>query len=365
MFTHGTARRLLSYHRGVSHSRKGDAVLPPSHDMVYQVLWLQLAAGGRKEALLGAGSEHARMAPIPFIVGSKFPGVYLEFPLIGDPFLDVTVLYSQMEPGTRVHSEAAPDTGRMLDWYATVVAEHEGVNCGFELDTHEEVLPRAAVHFQPRQHLDLVEPFCETIGEPEKARLYLDLARRMPPGWDLSFFGLFRGRPQSPLRVCGYLGETEKDACGQDPARLKAVFDEIGFCAYDDAMLSQVCTLLQTSPKTCDFQLDVYPDGHLGDTFAIDSSFKIERPELVSDSFKRGPFAKLFGLFEQWGIADERWKLAADAAFARGLPVEREDGSKGVVSLVLLPQWVKARWRNRVLQPAKLYYLGSSDVIDG
>lgn len=337
---------------------------PLSHTDAYQVLWLQLADDGRQSVLLGDRALNARMAVLPFMVGEKFPNVYFEFPLAGDPFLDVTVLYDRVAPGTRVESEAAAGTDGAFDWYAVEKPNHANISFGFELDTSNPELPRAAVHFQPRASIELVEPFCESIGEQEKGKLYLAFAKRMPKGWDLSFFGMFRGRPDSPLRICGYLNEDEKVACANDPGRLAAVFDEIGFKAYDATMLEQISVLLGMAPRGYDFQFDVLPDGSLTDVFAIDVQFDIEQPQVVRGLFKDGPIADLFGKLQEWGIADERWKLGADIAFARALPVELDDGSVGRYSLTVFPQWAKVRWRNGVLDPAKLYCYASAGILD-
>ena len=68
-------------------------------------------------------------------------------------------------------------------------------------------------------------------------------------------------------------------------------------------------------------------------------------------------------LYERWGIADERWRLIPDTAFARSLPVTRADGTAAAYSFTLMPGWSKARWRNGVLQPAKFYLLGKAGVL--
>ena len=112
----------------------------PSYADAYQVLWLQLVADGRKEALFGDNAENARDAVLPFMVGESFPSVYLEFPLIGEPFLDVIVLYNSIAPGTRIESSAAADTAPIMDWFAKDCSEKEQISFGFELDAHEEVL---------------------------------------------------------------------------------------------------------------------------------------------------------------------------------------------------------------------------------
>ncbi|MBQ9042520.1 MAG: hypothetical protein IJ111_06860 [Eggerthellaceae bacterium] len=335
----------------------------PTYGQAFQALLLQAADEGRAGALFGDSLARAREAAPAFLVGEEFPGVYLEHPLIGDPFLDVTVLLKRLEPRTRIDSPAAGGHGAMLDWYARARRRYADVTCGFEIDTDKRELPAAAVHFQPRAHAELVRPFCEAAGEPRAADLYLGQGARMPAGWPLSFFGMFRGRPGSPLRVCGYLGEGEKAACAAEPGRLAAAFDVAGFTAYDEAMLSQVSKLMAMAPGGLDFQFDVLPDGRVCPTFAIDVQFGIERPEAVQASFESGPSAAVMDLLEGWGAADVRWRQAARSSFARALPVELEDGGIGRYSFALMPQWVKARWTNCELQPAKLYHLAHAGLL--
>ena len=335
----------------------------PTRTDAFQVLLLQAADEGRRPVLFGESLQRAREAVPPFLVGDSFPSVYLEHPLAGEPFLDVTVLLGRTAAGTRIASPAAGDHGAMLDWYASVRPEYDEVCCGFELDTKRDPLPPAAVHFQPRANVGLVRPFCAAVGEPERAELYLDLAGRMPEGWPLSFFGMFLGRPGSPLRACGYLNNSQKDACAQDPDHLADAFDAIGFAAYDDAMLAQATALMAAAPGSLDFQFDVYPDGRLGDTFAFDVQFEIAQPQAVCAAFETGGAARVMRLLQGWGAADERWKLAAPSAFARAIGVELDDGEAGRFAFTLMPQWAKARWTNGTLQPAKLYHHASAELL--
>ncbi len=336
----------------------------PSHSDAFEVLCLQLADEGRGEALLGDSYARAREAARPFFSCKEFPDVYLEFPLAGAPFLDVTLLYHPEAPGMRIDSPAAQGTGPLLDWFAEMSAEYEGISFGFELDTKERVLPPVAVHFQPRRAKELVRPFCEVAGEPWRADLYLDLCKRLPSRWDLSYFGMFRGRPDSPLRVSGYLERLEKGICARNPSHLRKVFDAVGFTAYDEEMLAQVCRVMSIAPGSMDFQFDIYPDGTLGPVFSLDVQFEIAVTKLIRQSFANGDIARVMGQFEQWGAADERWHLCSDAAIARAIPVVLEDGTLGHFGFTLMPQWTKVRWTDGVLQPAKLYCLGNARLME-
>ena len=334
-----------------------------TNETLFHVLLLQAADEGRGKALFGPSVKRVREALPPFMKGAGLPDVYFEFPLAGEPFLDVTVLYGELGGDTHIDSPAAQGTDGMLAWYEGARREHGDIACGFELDTKRAGLPLAAIHFQPRRNTHLVRPFCETIGEQLRGELYLAQAARMPDGWPLSFFGMFRGRPDSPLRVCGYLDPGEQAACAEDPAHVAQMLDAAGFSAYDASMLGRVSELLAATPGQADFQLDVLPDGSLGDTFAIDLRFETAQPQAVRASFANGPAARIMSMLERWGAADSRWKQGGDTAFARAIPVQLPDGSWGRQSFTLMPQWVKARWTAGVLQPSKLYLLGKSTLL--
>lgn len=335
----------------------------PSNDLACRVLFLQAADEGRGALLFGEDGTRVCERVLPFVEGLPFPTLYLEFPLKGDPFLDVTALYSAVPQGFRFTHPAAAGTERMLDWYAGIQKDYNGICFGFELDAGKPEDSPAAVHFQPRRHTELAGAFCDMLGETEAGSRYMEKASRMPEGWPLDFFGFFRGRPGSPLRVCGYMDRAEQKRCAEDPVHLETAFRQIGFTAFDGTMLSQVSALLAAVPGSVDFQFDLLPDGTPGETFAIDASFGVKQTEEMLASFRDGSAARLMGLLEGWNTADDRWKAAAGMAFTRGIPAEDEEGREGCFALVLTPNWLKVRWRGGMLQPAKLYAVGEARMV--
>jgi hypothetical protein len=60
----------------------------------------------------------------------------------------------------------------------------------------------------------------------------------------------------------------------------------------------------------------------------------------VQRAFTQGLVSSVMEQLQNWGVADGRWKLAAQSAFERAIPVVREDGSIGRFALTLMPQWV-------------------------
>ena len=335
----------------------------PSNELACQALFLHAADEGRGAALFGENWKETLNRVLPFVECVPFPSLYLEFPLAGDPFLDVTALYGEVASGTRFRSEAAAGTERMIDWFAQVSAQSNSLSFGFELDAGNDAFAPAAVHFQHYSHIRLAQEFCDALGEPAAGQLYMEQTACMPEGWTPAFFGMFRGRPGSPLRVCGYLNRDEQRRSAEDPSRLEEVFRQVGFRAYDDRMLRQIRTLLAMTPVGADFQFDVYPDRRIGDTFAIDFCLGLKQSGLQKASFVNGTCADVMKQLETWGAADDRWHLAAGTCLTRALPVTDEDGRKKVYAMTVCPKWVKARWRSGVLQKAKLYCEGKAGII--
>ncbi|MBQ3373944.1 MAG: hypothetical protein IJG40_12535 [Oscillospiraceae bacterium] len=335
----------------------------PSNAMACRALFLQAAGEGRGPILFGEDGERACERVLPFLEGTSFPALYLEFPLKGAPFLDVTVLYGGIPEGLRFTHPAAAGTERMLDWYAGVQKKYIDVCFGFELEMKKPSGSAASVHFQSHSDTELAGPFCEALGDPEAGRRYMEKASRMPEYWQLAYFGLFRGRPGAPLRICGYIPIEEQKRCAEDPAHLAAVFGQIGFVAFDQKMLSQISELLSVVHGIVDFQFDLLPDGTLGETFSFDICFRMQKTEDVLTCFREGHAARLMTLLESWGIADSRWKEAVGMTFTRVIPVEDERGNKACFAMVLTPNWVKIRWRNGVLQPSKMYCEGKARTL--
>ena len=327
------------------------------------MLLIHAASASRGEALFGDSLERVKnilpdfVAPVDL---KNFPDLYLEFPLLGDPFLDVEVLYSNIPEDARISSPLAAGTEQMIAWLAQTINEYPEVCGGFEIDTKLSPQITAAVHFQPWEHTELAMEFCEIIGEPQYGQLYRKMAVRMPKGWKPSYFGLFKGRPGSPLRIGGYMNRKQAASCVDEPLPLIRLFDAVGFTAYDEPMIREICSVLAVSPGYVDYQFDVYPDEAVGDSFAIDTSFAIQQPEAFMAAFydREGSGAKYLDLLQKWGIADERWRKGLEAVFAGAISLK-----EGAVTFSMFPQWFKVRWTGKRLQPAKMYLLAKAGYI--
>lgn len=150
-------------------------MLVPTHTETLEMLCVQAGGNGRAEELFGSCLQNVMRRVPPFLVGSSLPELYLEFPLAGDPFCDLTLLLGDNAPGCRMDSPIAAGTGPLLDFYAGVQAnglcakDGDGVSFGFEIDCSSSDPVAAGVYFQPRKRRELVRPSCKTPAFPRTA----------------------------------------------------------------------------------------------------------------------------------------------------------------------------------------------------
>ena len=85
-------------------------------------------------------------------------------------------------------------------------------------------------------------------------------------------------------------------------------------------------------------------DGTLGDTFGLAVSFNELRPRAVREQMERGMGHRIMSTLQQWGLADDRWRLLGNVSFARQFPYVREDGTTGLMGLCTLLNFAKVKF---------------------
>jgi len=324
----------------------------------FSMLLAHVISGGRGEALYGNYIDKVKKC-VPDLLGEgPFPDIYLECPLLGTPFLDVIIVFGKSVKSGGDKSPLVPDLDLILDSFDRIMERYPEVSGGFEVDTGSFESEVAGIHFQPRERVELVEGFCETIGEASYGKLYEEMIRRLKGLWEPEYFGILRGRPGAPLRVAGYIDKKEMLSCASTPERIIRVFKAAGFTAYDDAMIDQICSVFKASSETSDFQFDIYPDGSVGETFSLSALYKIRRRQETLAAFNAGDDADYISLLTDWGIADERWRKVVDTVFNGTIPMKG-----GSIAFFAFPQAFKVRWKDKRLQPAKAYVLAKAAEI--
>ena len=336
----------------------------PSQMEAFDALYTIASGNGRGEALFGSSYELARPAYERTLIGGGYPTAHLEFPLLGEPCFDLLSVHSSVEPKDRFAPGAGFGYQPMLDWFAGACDKSGTISVGIEIDTSLGETERAGVYLQQRTHHEFVEPFLTSVGEPERAFDYMEVLGRMPRGWPPAYVGLFPGRPDTPMRIGGYMSRAELTRCADDPSHLAECFRGIGFAAFDDRMLGQCVAFMRLAPSV-DFQFDIMPDGSLGNTFGLSLSFNETMPRAAKECMDSGYGAHLMQSLRRWGLADDRWKLIAGAAFARHVGYEREDGGEGRFALCIRFNYAKVKFKDCIPQPAKFYLTCIAGDVEG
>ena len=325
----------------------------PNQMDMFDLLYMLAAADGRGEALLGGRREQLRSLYERTLIGGARPSLYLEFPLLGEPCYDFLSVIEKVEPGDTFAPGAGFGYQAAFDWFSTV-CEDKNVSMGFELDLSTGEQERAGIYLQQRQRSELVEPFLTSVGEAWRYPAYKNVQEAMPKGWPPAYVALFPGRKGSPTRIGGYMTHDEQRRCAADPAHIGNSLHRIGFDSFDDRMLARCAHLMSMAPSI-DVQFDIMEDGTLGDTFGLALSFNELKPSMARRQMEEGVGRRIMSTLQEWGLADDRWRLLSNVAFARQYPYVREDGTTGNLGLCTLLNYVKVKFRNTQMQPAKFY----------
>ena len=327
----------------------------PNQLELFDVLYGIAARDGRGEVLFGSDILLARQAFERMLIGSGFPQVYLEFPLRGTPGFDLLVGYGSLDSGARFREGAGYGRQDLFDWFAQARATYDTGGIGFEVDCSAGRIDAAGVYLQQRRRSELVAPFLASMGESERLAAYEAVSERLALGWPASYIGLFPGRAGTPTRIGGYLSPRAKKRC-EDPEHLRSCLEQVGYTAHTNSMLA-MCAQLVSFVPSADFQLDILSDGRLGPTFGLSLSLADVTPRAAHECMKSGSGARLMGTLERWGLVDERWKLLAEATYAKRIAFARDDGSVGHLALCVRFNFAKVKFVEGVPSAAK-FYLG-------
>jgi hypothetical protein len=319
----------------------------------FDLLYMLVATGGRDKELFGENGELLHKTVEKAFIGECIPDFYLEFPLAGKPSVDLLTLYGKLPSPLRLGPGCGFGYEKMLDWYSTLPSGR-GYYMGFEMDTGLGPTDKAGIYFQPRRSLELVEPFLKTVGEEKRASSYLELSEHLPPYMSPSYIGLFPGRPDFPMRIGGYMSAGTSKDIAEAPALLRNIFEAAGFKSWNAEMLS-ICRDLYSAAKDTDFQFDIYPDGSIGDTYGLDISLRHIKTAKAAQWILEGNGSVIMTKLKDYGLIDDRYKKLADIPFAKGIPVERKDGSICTLGLSVQFSDVKVKFRAGKPMTAKFY----------
>lgn len=314
-------------------------------DRLYDLLSGMLAAKGREASLLGGRLADARSAFCAMTPEGDLIHVYFEIPLLGDPGFDVHCSVTHEQTAGAVDVTSGEAWQAALRWFRDAgpfETSGDDIFIMAEADTSAGLAGQSGMYLIQRERDDLIRPFLEVLGEGRRCADWEHFAHRLPAGWETTYVGLFPGRPDGLLRV--NLHPAQEGAVGIREAWMALGLDGL------EEMLDLWHDLIACA-RGFDVQLDVDARGRARGPVGLEFYLGDKDPdELKGQEFG----ARALQVLEERGLADERWRLAADACMSRRLDMPTEHGLKPCIVSVR-PFSVKFKVSEGQVLPAKLY----------
>lgn len=317
---------------------------------IYDALY-QLTSDEVEGELYGTCAPPAHEAFRRSLAGEAMPTIWFEVPLLGTPRFDLHVAYgnNSLHEGAPFASEAANGHGQLLNWYASEPREGAGLALAYDVGDGRVSNPAIHANVKGAASFDAAGFFAQ-VGRPDAAALYSGFAGRLPAGWCVWYFGVHPGRPGAPVRVDCLVDAALQQAYASDPTLLVAHLQQVGL---NDAgpEAQRIGEAIAASPYYLELQFDLLADGLTGPTMALSAGLPLapagrSRPQWVDG----GEAARLMGLAEELGMADDRWRHIPQALFTTSVNIEGR-----LQALYCVPLFVKYRMREGQPLDAKIY----------
>lgn len=323
--------------------------------LAYNILYALVARDGRESALFGTCAPLALLAFEQSLACNDFPELWFELPLLGEPWFDFHALTSResLRPDMTFDPKSCGGYPRVFEWFA---AQKDVRQLALSWDTGRGDVSHPAIQLLVSTRDSSVTcSFLEVAERGDAAPAYRSFVSRMPEGWYACYAGVFPGRAGHNLRVECIPSRQLQRAYVQDPALMAEHLQQVGVHELGDTVVSR-CQRMMQAPFPFEFQFDVEPDGSAGTTLGASSRFDCPPGTDDYNAFDpEGAAGELMGQAQEWGLADDRWRLLAQTMFAQHLSY----GGKGV-TLYCYPAFLKLRWHDGNPVDAKAYLIAGT-----
>ena len=320
---------------------------------LYNIIYALAARSGRDAALFGDCAPLALEAFERSLAGDGFPELWFELPLAGAPWFDLHALTARedLRPDTVLTPETTGGYPEVFSWFA---AQDRAVRqLALSWDVSSGNIEHPAVQLLVKEANAAVTcEFLEVAGRSDAQEAYRVFLERLPRNWFACYTGVFPERTVPFLRVECVLDTSLQKAYAEDATLLQKHLSQTGLAPLSDSILTR-CQHLAKTPFRLEFQFDVNKDGLAGSTFSASVRFASSPGKTSWGCFDPDAEAGiLMQRIEEWGLADERWRLLADTAFANQITFSGESAL-----IYCFPAFIKLRWRDGEPVDAKTYLM--------
>ena len=304
--------------------------------------------------MFGHSFERSREAFSKSTPGRRFPELWFEIPLLGDPWFDLHVLTSREDigPEDRGDSHSCGGYDRIFAWFS---GEESARQLAISWDLNAGDKPTSGIQLlQRRKDIKAACDLLEIAGRGSAAASYGTFTDNIPDEWFACYLGVFPGRPGHNLRVECIPDDDLQKLYAKDPASLTDHLQKAGVKDLNEIV--PFCRELADTPFGFELQFDVKADGIPGDIMGASLRFGVGKTGKSYPPFEMaGPAGELMKRLEDRGLADERWRRLDELSFAHKLSREGES-----LTLYCAPVFVKVRFRKGEAFDAKAYLMAGA-----
>ena len=338
----------------------------------FRRIYRRITVDGRASALFGQGAEEraAELLRQVAIKDAGQAGFYFEFPLSGEPYLDLLMQYQVRNLKPPVEFIEGDRFG--FASFFDACARDESLKkyiCGLSLDINAD-LPTPSNYLLPcmaEGNAEYVPAMLERLGGGERTDQVMAAFAAAPDKWQAYYAGFMVGRPGAPTRMAFALANPKTGAYAADVAAFARdieAYYKTPFSAEGRAALLTMVELANAPAIVWELQFDLYPDGTFGDGLAVeifleDNDFDARR---ATGSLEHGELGEIMRFIERVGVADSRWHLMEKACCGQGR-ILRENGKLRIVGDIISPNVLKLRFKQGSPCLAKGYLYATSKAL--
>lgn len=284
------------------------------------LMYINEYSGGGK--LLGTDYENVVQAAEMYDNGQPFLFFFAEIPLLGAPGVDLSVEYnlSDFLQGNTLADISVAKQGEFLVSYARLLQKHhpkllEHCYTFLEADSSKGKVEKVAqfINLPGAAVKTCLSSVLELKGMRERQEAIARTLDALAPDLELWQIGFMESRQENPLRLDFHATESGLEGLIAGAKRLGLK----DFVQAAEPLLQAIGAM-----ELCDdyaFDVDILPDGALGDTIGVELKAKELYPVLQKKQLQSKEFAKLKQLFKEHGMADERLELLPKCIFGESL----------------------------------------------
>jgi len=330
------------------------------HHALLDIIYALAARDGRESELFGAYLPYVREAFARSLACDAFPELWFEIPLLGEPWLDFHALTSveDLQPGMSFDPATTGGYPEAFEWFANQnERDVRQLALSWDIGSDGSLNPAVQLLIKSSDAYETTCGFLEVVHRRDIVPAYRRFLERLPQNWFACYNGVFPRRLGDNLRVECFLNRDIQQAYAQDASLLEAHLRQTGFCDIDDTLIPR-CQQMAQMPFQMEFQFNVDPSGTATSTLGVSLRFSFPPgTETYQVYDQNGAAGEIMSRVESWGLADSRWRLLGETAFAKS--VKRNNTGN---TIYCCPTFIKLRWRDGEPLDAKFYLIAGKST---